>query len=182
MRCFISINLPTEIRKFLGDIISRLDELNQGQNIKWVEAENIHLTLAFLGEITPQQVEVLSQGLDTIKFTPFSVSLNQLGAFPSVLQPQVIKISLRDDGHNLQKISDAIRQILSKLKIDADDKPFSAHITLGRIKNRGVAKINLQIPIEPLAFIIEHVDLMQSQLTPRGPVHSLINFFNPSHV
>lgn len=176
MRCFISVNLPSEIKKHLGDVISQLDRQNRRLKIKWVEPENIHLTLAFLGELTEQQIEMLSRGLSTIKFKTFQVELDGLGAFPNIFRPQVIKIALRDSGQNLKKISNAIRQILSTLKIAADNKPFSSHITLGRVRDR-VVRINLKVAVEPLSFQIANFDLMKSQLNPTGPVYSRISSF-----
>jgi 2'-5' RNA ligase len=174
MRCFIAVNIPKEIKDYLADIILQLDKQNHQVKIKWVEQENIHLTLTFLGEITDKQAALLLENLIEIKFEPFIVNLDNISAFPNIDQPRVLKIGIMDKTGQLRQINSEIKQLLPKLKIAFDDKPFSSHLTLGRMRD-GESRVNLKINVEPLSFQISNFDLMKSQLTPTGPIYTKLN-------
>lgn len=174
MRCFIAINIPSEIKKYIGDIIFQLEKQNPRIKIKWVEPKNIHLTIAFLGEIAEEQAQLLLLRLSLVKFESLGVSLDGVSAFPSINQPRVIKIGLTGETRRLYQVAVNIRQTLTDLKISFDDKPFSSHITLGRVHDDR-ARVNLKIAVEPLSFRISTFDLMKSQLTKAGPIYTKLN-------
>lgn len=173
MRIFLAINLPSEMKNYLEAIQVKLAKNNKQVKIKWVEKENLHLTLFFLGEQKPAVADDLAKRLKRIiKIKPFKLTLGQLGAFPNNHQAKIIKISLQGN-HELQSIYKDIREQLAEMKFEIDQKPFCAHVTLGRIKSRGV-KIDLFEKVEPLNFEVKSVALMKSELTSAGPVYEKI--------
>ena len=81
MRAFIAIELPYQMREYLSEIQEQL-VLNDAK-IKLVDKKNLHLTLKFLGEIDDKKIEQINKSLSKIKFTPQTISISEIGVFPS---------------------------------------------------------------------------------------------------
>lgn len=177
MRSFIAINLPNQVKDYIQKIIRELNEQNQRADIKWSEKENLHLTLAFLGDVAEDKISLLAKQLkQNLTFKKFNAELGVLGAFPSAAQPRVIKLSVIAKDADLTEIYKKICETLFDFKIPIDQRLFSAHITLVRMKNSVNANININI--EPLTFTVDSIDLMASELTPNGPIYSIISKVN----
>jgi len=177
-RLFIAINLQDDIKQEIANLIHDLKNLNRkSTNIKWVKAENLHLTLQFLGSTDEDLVDPITkvinetaQDLEQVDF-----QLGGINAFPNLHNPRVIFLSLK--GEKLPKIVDfqlRLAKNLEKLGINIEKRPWKAHITVGRVKGHNSHKIDLNRQIQPLQGQIKAVDLMQSQLMPDGPVYSIV--------
>ncbi len=181
MRTFIAIELPEEIRIVLNRI---QDELKQTQaDVKWVKPENIHLTLKFLGEIEQDLVKKIHPVLDDIaqKNSAFSLYLSELGAFPKLQYPRVIWIGLTND-RQVSEIAEDLEKRMLKIGLPAESRPFSTHITLGRVRS-GLNRKALVEKIESLnksssspqpEFKVLGLTLFKSTLTPHGPIYETI--------
>ncbi|MFH1678513.1 MAG: RNA 2',3'-cyclic phosphodiesterase, partial [Candidatus Omnitrophota bacterium] len=92
MRTFIAIELPEEIKNILGEIQDKLKQTRA--DVKWVQPQNIHLTLKFLGEINEDLVKKIASALNEIaqENSSFNLRLYELGAFPKIKYPRVIWI------------------------------------------------------------------------------------------
>jgi len=185
IRTFIAIELNKTIRDELADIQSKLKI--SGADVKWVKPENIHLTLKFLGAVEKNKIDTIKNILDstTSQIEPFDVALSVLGGFPNLNSPRVIWVGI-DVGarHAVPLLVNKIENALSKLGFPKDDRPFSAHITLGRVhspKNKQQLKkiiddINKNghtskcVPI-----LIDHITLFQSSLTETGPIYHILH-------
>lgn len=182
MRTFIAIELPEAIRT----ILSRLqDELKQTQaDVKWVKPENIHLTLKFLGEIEQDLVKKINSILDEIvqERSSFSLYLSNLGAFPKLQYPRVIWIGITNDKAVIEIAKDIEKEMI-KIGLPAESRPFSTHITLGRVRSG----LNRRALIEKLEFLNKNLStprpefkvcsltLFKSSLTPHGPIYEAIS-------
>ncbi len=93
MRCFLAIDLPLEIREYLFNLKKGLRMINA----KFVEKENIHLTLKFLGEISQKDVDDLKKRLGSIKFKHFKANLGKPGVFPSIKFVRILWVSLQPE-------------------------------------------------------------------------------------
>lgn len=178
MRTFIAINLPVDIKHYLMDLIDDLKRKNPLSSIKWVEEENLHLTLFFLGELNEDQLLSLVKKLkEVVNFSKFLLTLEKIGAFPNKQRPRVLKVDLKRSD-NLNTIIEAIQKIIKSLNLPIiDKKPFNSHITLGRIKS--LSKINgLDKTIKNLSFEVKSIDLMSSELFEFGPRYSIIKSYN----
>jgi len=178
MRCFIAINLPDEIKAYLEDIILKLEVKNRHQEIKWTEAENLHLTLGFIEEIDEATLDKLRLDMSGLVIPQdFFLCLGKLGVFPNEQSPRVIKINLADTGNKIATIIAFIKKIFVKYNIPIDEHPFNPHITVGRVKRPGVY-LRLEQSIKPISFAVNSIDLMQSELTSTGPIYSLLKSFH----
>ncbi len=181
IRSFVAIELPDEIKRQLQQVSAVLRR-DRESFIKWADSDGIHLTLKFLGDIRSDQVANISSAIESGSkgIKPFAVQLQQTGAFPNLRSPRVVWVGIGgnlDDLHQLQK---NIEAALQPLGFNPEKRQFSAHLTLGRVRERaslsqradlGKALQTMKIN-EPAAFRVESVSLMKSKLTPGGAVYS----------
>lgn len=175
MRTFIAIELPKEIKDYLKGLEDKLRL--SGADVKWVKPENIHLTLKFLGEIGEKQLAAVEGILiDTANaHCAFAIKLCSLGAFPSLNSARVIWVGI-------DKGDEETKAIASTL----EEKEFSSHITIGRLKS-GLNRIKLSQEMEKLKnsvgetnleFQVTKLTLFQSTLTPQGPIYQALKEAN----
>jgi 2'-5' RNA ligase len=146
--------------------------------IKWVEPENLHLTLKFLGNVSSATLPALTQALHAVHSSPFEINFCDVHAFPSLSQPQTIWIGVQDGQHHLAALAERIQVQLATIGFAKDMRKFSAHLTIGRVR-QGYTLNGFRDAVKTLtpAFIgRQHVDsfaLIESNLTPKGPVYTL---------
>ena len=139
-RTFIVLDLNKELQRFLGVIISQASQ--ELPDLRWVEPAGIHLTLAFLGELSDDQ---LAEAVDATeeaaqKAIPFEYRLKGLGIFGSTHQPRVIWMGVEDlpsgkiQGSPLQQLHRVLTKELELRGFETEKRSFSPHLTLARIK------------------------------------------------
>lgn len=183
LRAFIAIEIPEEIKK---QITSQMAGLRQilGRSVRWVNPEKIHLTLKFLGDISPANIDFLSNALKTElrQFLPFELSADNLGAFPSLRRPRIIWIGLSTPA-DLTRLHHQLETVTARLGYTSDNKPFSPHLTIGRIREQlsSDETQTLRSALEnsrvgPLGkFGVQSVHIFQSELKPGGPVYTCLS-------
>jgi RNA 2',3'-cyclic 3'-phosphodiesterase len=183
IRAFIAIELPKQIHQHLDQVISQLKNRLVGSPIRWVPAENIHLTLKFLGEVSTTNVEILEKLLraEAAGCSHFEISVGGLGAFPNTHNPRVIWVGVEapSDLTGLQRLIEAATERLGYLK---EDRPFSAHLTLGRVSRNATPRearlIGEALEATKVGFLgaahIGMVHLFKSDLCPTGSIYSKI--------
>lgn len=179
MRCFISIELPRELKKEMDAATASLRASNA--DIKWVSPENLHLTLKFLGdtpeELLPRIKEELASALR--EKARFRVRLSGIGVFPDRRRPRVIWIGMQDSD-NLLLIQKSVDDAMAKLGYESEGRPFKAHLTLGRIRDRRLkpGEGGAYGPLDVLKDMVfgdmevEAVSVMKSELSPKGSKYS----------
>lgn len=182
MRAFVAIELSDEIKGCLSQAQSHLKY--SGADVKWVEKENIHLTLKFLGDITEDKAKKVGTMLEGIASSakPFELTLKDIGAFPKTDSPRVIWAGLDKGAKESTDIAKRTDEELLKIGFEPEARPFAAHITIGRVrspKNKEALKEKiLSVPKSWLSDSssqrISSIALFQSTLTPDGPVYTKI--------
>jgi len=182
MRLFIAIEVPLSLRNSLSKIQDKL-KISLPLAIL-IKPPNLHLTLDFLGEISPDQVLSISQGIDEIteKTLPFEIKLESLGVFPDYRSPRVIWIGPRHQPERLKQLVKRLRIGLSTILRPVKLPPFHAHISLSRIKERAspqdlkgsLLKIQESELKNPLNFKAKGITLFQSSLGPKGPTYTIL--------
>lgn len=168
MRVFIAVELPEEIKEELHKLVDFLKR--SISDVKWVEKENFHITIRFIGEIEEDKVLRIGEILDNIgsKFSPFEVEIKGIGQFSHVLW-----VGIEHGSDALKNIAYAIEGSLLREGFQPADKLFSPHITLGRVK-KNIKKFHIDKEFGPHLFIVNSITLMQSQLFSTGPVYTPI--------
>lgn len=133
-RTFIALELDESLQRFLSNVIHQMAQ--QLPDVRWVDPAGIHLTLAFLGELTDEQVASAMQAADAAshQVTPFELRLKDPGIFGSPRQPRVIWMGIEEVSGNLTRLHDVLNRDLEQRGFEVDARPFSPHLTLARVK------------------------------------------------
>lgn len=176
IRTFIAI--PIAVEENLADAWDDLRNRFDNRQVKWVSPDILHLTLFFLGETQPKQVNQIQQELakQINGFNPFNVVLKGMGYFGSAQAPKVVWVGV-DKNEELEKLHKATNAVISKLGFTPDERGFNPHITLGRPKNMAnysdltnlLKSYNQTIFQTSTASEIAHY---KSELTPSGAIYS----------
>ncbi|MEM3578771.1 MAG: RNA 2',3'-cyclic phosphodiesterase [Candidatus Bathyarchaeia archaeon] len=155
-----------------------------GADLKLVEPKNIHITLRFLGNITPAMVDKVYEGMCRVQFTPFVFKIQGLGAFPNQRNPRVVWAGIREGAIQLRGIFEQLEPSLRSLGFAPDSKGFSPHLTIARVRS-GRNKAQLaKCLIENVNFEFGVVKanclrLKRSELTPKGPIYTTLREYCP---
>ena len=183
MRSFLAAKIPDNIKNKIGDFI---EELKHGKdNVKWVNPENIHITIYFFGELNEEDYLTLSKELPLMGdiSLPFEVSIKTISAFPDPKRPRVIWCGVEDRSNILKKANDFVKDIVknNNLNVEIEKREYSPHLTIGRVKGRYsnllVKKIISAESREFGSFTIDELILFRSTLTRSGPIYEIIERF-----
>ncbi len=177
-RTFIAINLNSEIKEHLTSLQTNLNIPES--KMKWVEKNNLHLTMKFLGYISLEQTKLIKSELKEIasRYSPFIIRLSSnIGVFPVYKMPRIIWVGIKEGIRELKELYNSIENNLSNKGFPRENKDFSGHITIGRVKFI-VDKINFiqilkRITVNNLSIEVNSIALMESKLTPNGPIYNV---------
>ena len=180
VRTFIAVDVGAGIRKTATTLQKALAQC--GADVKWVEPDNLHLTLIFLGEVDDRQLHAVCRAVAkaVVKESPFGIRVAGVGAFPSPRRPKTLWAGITDGADNLARIHDLIAEPLVEIGgYRREDRPYTPHLTLGRIN--GEANGNLiatELP-KHLAWAgghsaIEEVLVIGSELRRGGPTYTVL--------
>lgn len=148
-------------------------------DVVWVAPDNFHLTVKFLGAVGAQRLPDLERALGeaVAGVSPFDLTLRGLGAFPSAARPRVIWAGTAEGAAELADLAARVERTLSPLGFPAEERPFSAHVTLGRVRTprrnpRLAQALAASASVELLCVPVARVSLMRSDLSPRGARYS----------
>ena len=178
MRIFVAIDLPGHVK---AKIFHKFEDL-QGKNLfrgKFVDKENLHLTLKFFGNISEEKLEEIEEKLRKIKSEKFDCSIGETGVFDE-RHIKVIWVDLVSD-----KLKDLQKQISDEFpEIPSDYKEFNSHITTVRVKSvpdRGKLLEGIKnIHLKNLDFVVEEFVLMKSELMRGGPKYKVLERYKLS--
>jgi 2'-5' RNA ligase len=170
----IDINATPQISIFEKEIVKT------GADVKLVEPENIHITVKFLGDTDENYIDTIEQSIkeSVLLIKPFSITLKGTGVFPNQNYIKVIWIGIIDDG-NIETIARAIDEKLTPLGFKKENRGFSPHLTVGRLKTARNKNQLLKVieNYSAMEFTIQHVQsitLKKSELTPTGPIYTTL--------
>lgn len=173
--------MPREVKKELSRFANQLKKLDASlvSGVKWVEVDNLHITLKFLGETSEDQVNQVDGRCKEMccEFFPFSAEISAFGAFPSKRQARVLWAGVKAEA-TLNQLWERLENELLELGFDKETHGFSPHITIGR--NNSIKKLDILTPmfsnlqINKHKFMIDEFTLYKSELRPNGPRYTAI--------
>ncbi len=183
MRVFIAAVLPEEMKKQINTLVQNFRSSNR--SIKWVGEDNVHITLNFLGEVAESNIEELTEiiGSALAGMPPFFVKVCGISAFPSSERPRVLWIGVDDPNQGLKKSYSAICDALdhSALEVHREEKEYTPHITIGRIKgqfDRNIVQILHTYQDQKFGgFQVKETILFRSILHREGPRYVPVRTF-----
>jgi len=177
IRTFIAIELPETIITAISKIQEGVK--SYGFNIRWVRPENIHLTLKFLGDTKEDETDKIAKVIfeSVKKYSPLSLFAKGIGVFPGIKRPRVIWVGMSGHLNPLFKLQKKLENGIEMLGFKKEKRPFRAHLTLGRIKDRIDPKrfgdtLRAFGGFESETFYADKVILYKSELKPTGAVYT----------
>lgn len=176
MRLFCAVEIPEELRAEIRRASAPLRATGAG--VKWVKEDQLHLTLAFLGEVPDAAGASQSLAAAAKTVAPFEARIGPYGAFPDFDHPKVLWVGLSQGEEEMTALADALRSELSARRLPFDDKPFRAHATLGRVQRPGGMKA-IKDPAYKLlklpSFRIEEAVLFSSAVGHAGASYEAVS-------
>ncbi len=135
MRVFIAFPLPAELKAKLSSLQQEFRRLPL--EATWVREAGFHVTLKFLGEVEPTQIPpIVACMIDTAHYyPPFELALIGVGVFPHESRPRVLWVGIQDETGVLAQLQHALEERLTQIGYGTEDRPFTAHLTLARVKH-----------------------------------------------
>ncbi|MFO7633310.1 MAG: RNA 2',3'-cyclic phosphodiesterase [Caldilinea sp.] len=196
MRAFIAVEMPPPLQRRMEGWQRRLARQLVAQQldrcVRWTAAGNLHLTLRFLGEIDESQCSLLAQALTSIAahHAPLSLRIEGLGCFPNMSRPNVIWCGIQGELAALARLQADVERVVHAAGIAADEKAFKPHLTIGRTQRsatgsqlRAVGAVVAELaavatpPKGDDCAAIQELLLLESELTPSGPIYTPLGVF-----
>ncbi|MBM3144855.1 MAG: RNA 2',3'-cyclic phosphodiesterase [Chloroflexi bacterium] len=180
VRAFIAVDLPSDLQERLAQVAGELREQMGDAPVRWVAAGNMHLTLKFLGDVSLNNLDVLKDIMrgETADRKPMVISFGGLGAYPKPRSPRVIWIGVEAPAE-FEALQRGIDQQTAGVGYARDRRPFSPHLTLGRVSRNATPKdvrmIGDVLCAKKVGFLgvarVHEVHLYRSDLQPGGAVY-----------
>lgn len=182
MRLFVAVELDDSVRR---TAVKAADDLRRsfGSALrpKWIDASHLHLTVRFIGHVGDDRVPAVLEAIaPPLAIAPFEIALGECGVFPPHGPPRVLWIGVREGLTSLQALHQEFNRRLLPFGYQPDNRPFSAHLTLARVKDapRGsgvaVREALRAVRVPPVRWRVEHATVFQSILSPRGSTYRLL--------
>ncbi len=183
MRSFVAVEVSKVCREALERAIERLRPLAPG--VRWVRPDGLHLTLKFIGELAEADLPRAVERLATVAAgsAPFAMGVSGISGFPPHGIPRVVYVELQEPSGTLAALQAAVEDALAdELGIAREDRPFTAHVTLGRTKDRrgcpGMEEIAAAVTSPDFGRVkVDSFVLMRSDLRPGGAVYTPVHRF-----
>lgn len=179
MRLFIAIDISDQMRQELDRAQGALKKT--GADVKWVSLNNIHITMKFLGETSDDVIDDVKNAMDNAArgMKKFEISLSEIGTFPGTGNPKVIWAGVGKNHEIIEDLASKIETECEKIGFAKEDRPFKAHLTLGRTRSpKNIDLLKKMIPeikLREAAGYIQNVVLYRSVLSPKGPEYSKVH-------
>lgn len=176
LRIFIAIELPAVIRTALSDLQQQLRPLGRG--VSWTRPEGIHLTLKFLGDVESGRIEAIAQAVERACHgtAAFGMTVAGVGGFPNLTRPRVLWVGIEESTGRLKTIQEQIETELSALGYPREQRRFSPHLTLGRVKSpdtlQPLCAEMQKRGFAPIPFAAGSIVIMRSELKPDGALYT----------
>ncbi len=178
LRLFVAVFPPPEAQRaaFAMEEALRRPE----DRVSWVKLENLHYTMRFIGEVGEDGARRVEEAaVEAAAAVPaFAARLGGLGAFPDSERPRVLWVGLAKGGRELIRLARALDPALERHGFGRADKPFTPHLTLGRIRDpheywtRRLAAVPVPEPTEA-TFAVDRLSVVESVLSPRGSTYTI---------
>jgi len=181
VRSFIALEIGLAVREAATRLVNQLRPA--GADVKWVDTQNMHMTLCFLGDVllreTPDVCRVMGEAIQGL--APFDLEVRGAGAFPDLERPRTIWLGAGEGRESMVELQGRIETALhKKLGYRPEGRRFQPHLTLGRVRSGGPAIVELARVVAEHAdyefglTAVDEVVLFSSQLTPKGPIYEAI--------
>jgi 2'-5' RNA ligase len=180
-RVFCAVELPDSVRQKISQHIARLKEAVPDAHAGWSRANNIHLTLKFLGDIPQASVPNLSAAASraVVRIAPFTIRLEQTGVFPPHGSPRVLWIGVNDCEGKLGELHKRLETECEKDGFSRESRAFHPHLTIARLRKpqdaRTLASAHKEMEFEPEEIVVSELLVIRSELSSAGSRYTTIS-------
>ena len=179
MRIFVGVTLAEEVRSTAERVADELRQrLDARVRASWIPSSKMHLTVRFIGQVDDSRVSALLSALEPpLPIAPFEIALDGCGAFPRGGPPRVFWIGVGEGQPQLRAMHDECNRRLVPLGFVPEDRPFSAHLTLARVREapretvRATRDILGAVHVPAARCRVAHATVFQSRLSPKGSTY-----------
>jgi len=181
LRAFLAAELPASLQDAIYTATASLRKALGNDLIRWVPAHNMHLTLKFLGDVSPSSLDLIRHMLETeaAQGQPFDIRVEGIGSYPSTRRPRVLWVGL-EAPPALTSLQHAIETAAARLGYEPEERSFSPHLTIGRVRQNlsaaDLRKIGAALEETSVGLLgTAHVDaihLYKSELHPEGSIYT----------
>ncbi|HBT18229.1 MAG TPA: RNA 2',3'-cyclic phosphodiesterase [Firmicutes bacterium] len=178
MRLFVAVNLSCQLQQIIAEFVKIIAPNATG--VKWVNSSQAHLTLFFLGEQPISQISRLSPLLRSVadQNRIFFISLGGGGVFPSWTAPRILWLGVEEGKAALTLLANQVTEACCQTGIPKPGRPFTPHLTLGRVKaSSAVVEAKTLTNGVDGRMLVEEFALIESKLTPQGPIYREIETY-----
>ena len=186
LRLFVAIPVPEVIRQEIVIVQEEMLSLVASGVVRWTKAEQIHLTLKFLGNVSVERIDDLKSSVQKVCANHFPVPLRAegLGFFPNAYSPRVIWVGITDQDKRLQDLQKSIERAVDQFAARPKVEQFVGHLTLGRFGNPRSSKseklMRRSLTMSSRLFgewTAHEIQIMRSESLPSGARHTLLANF-----
>jgi 2'-5' RNA ligase len=181
LRAFLASELSPALQDSISTATANLRQALRDGLIRWVPPHNVHLTLKFLGDVSPSSLDLIKQMLvaEASEFTAFDVTVEGLGCYPNVRRPRVLWVGLKAPAE-LTSLQRAIEAAAARLGYESEERDFSPHLTIGRVRQNtssdDLHKIRSALEECHVGLLgsarVEAIHLFKSELRPEGSLYT----------
>ena len=177
-RVFVAVDVGDAVRREAARVVSalqiKLEAAKTPPKVVWVKPAALHVTIRFLGDVEPAEVERITPLLaPPIPLAPFDVQWRGIGTFPNNRHPRALWLGVTNGAAQLAAVEAEISRRLAGAAVELADRALLPHLTLGRVKMAGAGldwpKILQSAEVKHAASVIDRVTLYQSTLSQYGP-------------
>jgi 2'-5' RNA ligase len=173
IRSFVAVSISDGARRQIAELLNNLRR-GLGADVRWVRPELMHLTLVFLGEVSEDFLDRVKVQLSQVagRHKAFDVQLNGLGAFPSSSRARVVWVGTDKGRSDVCALQKDLQTALSSVGHQPERRPFSPHLTIGRLRAPGDVSQAAATQFESELFTVDRLVLFRSVLGQGGPTYS----------
>ena len=181
LRAFIAVEIPSSLQHTIQESTASLRQSLGDEIVRWVPPQNIHLTLKFLGDISTSNLDLIKQMLisETAQQKCFEMQAEGIGSFPNSRRPRVIWVGLHAPAA-LESLQPTIESAAARLGYASDEKSFSPHLTIGRVKQNlsssEIQRIRAALEATRIGLLgtarVDAIHLFKSDLQRSGSVYT----------
>ena len=180
MRLFFSVPVPDDARPLASGALREMKRAAGDAPLSWTKDEQLHYTLAFLGEQPEEALPRLREAAaPCAALHEFWLSLSGAGAFPNPRRPRVLWLGAGEGARELEELASCLQRGLRSAGFALEERSFRAHLTVARVKPGGERAASRALAAAPQREIarmrVDRLSLMQSKLSPQGAKHAVVH-------
>lgn len=185
LRLFVACEIPEDAKAGITEITRQLRE-HSGNDVRWIKADGVHVTLKFLGEVPEKKLPQIKLAIQeaVVGHSPFELEFSNIGVFGGREGLRIMWVGIAGDVLRLEALVRAMNAALAVVGFEPERRPFRPHLTLGRVRDEVATRRRAEIEVAvgktkvpQVTWRTNQVSLMRSRITPQGAMYDVLATF-----